>query len=293
MQIVLADADAVENVLARRKDFASHPKLVKPLGLFGPNILTSSNEAWQRQRRLTTPPFNERNSSFVWKHALEQSDSMLKTWKSQGGTGIEKTTSDTMTLALHVLIAAGLGRTYKFDGGTTDLEGAHKISYRDALKTILGNLFLAIVVNSVSLPTAILPRRSREIKYAIKEFREYMKEMMEEDRKSLRNADAGKDNLMTVLLRTSESKENEGRDSLSDDEILGNLFVYNVAGHDTTANTLAYCIYLLSVEPNIQAWIREEIQSVFGIKEAVKDWQYEESFPRLKRCFALMVSVMF
>ena len=209
---------------------------------------------------------------------------------SKERNGVEGTPTDPMTRTLHALIV-GLGRTYEFDGGTTILEGNHKISYRDALSVILNNLFVAIFISSTALPTALLPLKLREVKHALQEFRDYMKEMMEEDTKSLYEIEAKKDNLMTVLLRASESRDGNGRNGLSDQEILGNLFIYNVGGHDTTANTLAYCIILLSVELIIQEWIREEIQSVFGVEGDIKDWEYETAFTRLKRCFALMVSL--
>jgi cytochrome P450 len=290
VQVILADPDAVDDVLTRRKEFQRNEAVSKPLEIFGPNLLSSGNETWQRHRRITTPPFNERNSSFVWREALVQSTSMLKTWVSKGNDGVEATPTDTMTLTLHILIAAGLGKTYEFDGGTTDLVGDHKVSYREALQLILYNFPLAVLMGSTSLPMAILPRQLREVKNALKEFGDYMKEMMEEKKKSLHKIDEKKDNLMTALLRASESRDGNARNGLSDEEIIGNLFIYNVAGHDTTAMTLAYCLILLSVEPEIQEWIREEIQSIFGVDSDAKDWEYEKAFPRLKRCFALMVS---
>ncbi|KAE8441593.1 hypothetical protein EG329_004642 [Mollisiaceae sp. DMI_Dod_QoI] len=288
VQVILADPDAIDDILAKRKDFTKDSKMGRALNIFGPNLVTSTNDDWPRQRRLTTPPFNERNSSFVWRESLSQSKSMLRIWTSKGQNGVEGTPTDTMTLALNVLIAAGLGKTYEFDGGTTNLKGDHKISYRDAMKILLSRLFLTVLMNSMPLPAAILPPRLREIKTAIQEYRTYMKEMMEEDRKSLHKIDAEKDNLMTVLLRASEPGSGNARNGLSDEEILGNLFIYNVAGHDTTANTLAYSIHLLSVNPEVQEWIREEIQSVFGAEGDIKDWEYEKAFPRLKRCFSLM-----
>jgi hypothetical protein len=55
------------------------------------------------------------------------------------------------------------------------------------------------------------------------------------------------------------------------------------------SNTLTYCLYLISVQPEIQEWIREEIQHVLGSDSNVEVWEYEDAFPRLRRCLALMV----
>ena len=78
--------------------------------------------------------------------------------------------------------------------------------------------------------------------------------------------------------------------SLSMDEIFGNIFVINFAGHDTTANTLAFMILLLAMHPEVQEWVAEEIKDVFP--SAASEWSYSD-FARLKRCHAVLVSSIF
>lgn len=76
---------------------------------------------------------------------------------------------------------------------------------------------------------------------------------------------------------------------LSDSEISGNLFIYTLGGHDTTANTLAYAVLLLVIHPEWQEWLREELQSILGTDNEVTDWDYEKCFSRSNRCLAVMV----
>jgi cytochrome P450 len=72
---------------------------------------------------------------------------------------------------------------------------------------------------------------------------------------------------------------------LSEEEIAGNLFAFTVAGFDTTANTLVYALLALAIWPEWQEWVFEEMG------ERDSDVSYEELFPRLVRCRALMVCV--
>lgn len=291
VQLVLAEPAAVNEILARRKDFIKDFDAVRPfLDVFGPNVVTAGNETWARHRRLTTPPFKEAQSKFVWREALAQSTSMIRIWLKNGQAGVEDSPSDIMTLTLHVLISVGLGKTYEFDGGTSVLEKGHTMSYREALQLILENLGIVFVLKFMSLPTMVLPASIGRVKASVRELKDYMKEMMAEQRSASRASDTvtTKDNLMSVLLKASDSVDENGRNVLSDQEIFGNLFIYNFVGHDTTANTLLYCLYLLSVHPDIQEWIREELDSVFSGTD-VKYWEYEKHFPKLKRCLALMV----
>lgn len=283
----IADASAADDILSRRKDFIKPRAMYEPLELFGPNVDTLNGEGWQRHRRLTTPPFNERNSAHVWKESLVQSRDMLVSWLRKSNEGVVSC-HDTLTLALHVLTSAGFGKSYDFEGGVTVLPDGHTMSYREALRTVLNHVFLTIIVTSLALPCWILPKKLSEVKLAIVEFQTYMVEMVSEERLSMDRADSEKDNLMSVLVRASES-EHEGRNGLSNEEIFGNLFIYNLAGHDTTANTLAYAVTLMSMDDRWQDWIREELTEVFGVEDDIEDWAYENAFPRLRRCMALMV----
>lgn len=98
-------------------------------------------------------------------------------------------------------------------------------------------------------------------------------------------------NLMTSLVHASqvESKEGTSQGGLTEQEIYGNIFVFNFAGHDTTANTLAFSIAFLATRPDVQNWIAEEINHVFGDQDPETS-NYAETFPRLKRCLAVAVS---
>jgi cytochrome P450 len=293
-QLIISDPEASEDILSRvRKDFIKSKAMYGPLEIFGPNVDSVNGEDWARHRRITAPPFNERNSGMVWKESLHQASGMLASWMRKGAKGVENTSNETMALALHVLTAAGFGKAYEFDSGVQEISTGHCMSYRDSLKMVLGNLYGAIITSALCmhLPDFLTPSGLRKIKTAVIEFKRYMVEMVEEERGTIRNRDGEKDNLMSVLLRSSQSEsEGKGRTALNDEEIFGNLFIYNLAGHDTTANTLAYAITMLATDRKCQDWIGEEVEAVFSGREHVENWEYENAFPQLKRCLALMVS---
>jgi cytochrome P450 len=159
-----------------------------------------------------------------------------------------------MTLALQVLIAGVLGKSYSFAGGVGTLAEGHMMSYRDALKLILLNLLPAVILGTL-LPilSFILTQKIREIKEAVGEFKYHMKEMVEGERTRVGKLDSEKDNLLTTLVRASDAaNQGKGRSGLSHSEIMGNLFIYNVAGHDITAYTICYAIYMLAAQPGVQ-----------------------------------------
>lgn len=293
IQLVIADGPTADEVQTRRKDFVKNENMYRPLNIYGPNVVTQNGEAWARHRRITTPPFNERNSSLVWKESLLQADSMFESWVTKSDDGVKNTPNDTMELALNVLMAAGFGKRFEFGGS---LKGEQKedamTSYRNALSMVLGNLFRAIMTSMLmELPPWATSKKLVEMKNALKEVGTYIRKMVEDERSGINEKSPDRDNLMSALLRASDNEAmGKGKIGLGDEEIVGNLFIYNVAGHDTTSNTLAYAVTLLSTNDNVQEWLREEICTVFVEEDNVESWNYEKDFPRLKRCLALMVS---
>jgi cytochrome P450 len=289
-QVIVSDPEAVEGILSRAKyDFIKSRSIYEPLELFGANVDTHNGDEWARHRRITVPPFNERNSKIVWKESLRQASDLLEIWVAKGAEGATDTSSATIALALHVLTGAGFGQKFDFAGyAKPKVPAGHEMNYLDSLRTVLDNIFWTIltVELGMKLPPYLITKRMKKIKAAVIDFKKHLEEMVEEARTTVDNRTEEQDNLMSAMLRASQR---EGRDALSEVEISGNLFVYSFAGHDTTATTLLYTIMLLAAYPQWQDWIGEELDEVFAGKDNVEDWEYEEAYPLLKRCQALQV----
>lgn len=290
IELYIAEGEAIDTIVSRRKDFPKPVDLMyKPLEVFGKNVDTVEGEEWQRHRKITTPPFNERNSSLVWKESLRQAGDMIDEWSAHREEGVNTTSDDTMTLALHVLTSAGFGTSYSFKTGEAILPAGHTMSYRDALNTVLRGIIAVFVFPHAVFSLPFAPKSARRLGTAIREFQAYMAEMVAKERLMISKRDPGTGNLMSSLVRASDqAKEN----ALTDDEIFGNTFIYNLAGHETTANTLAYAINLLAVFPGCQDWLYEELKTVLEDPNSTSAPDYEVIFPKLKRCLAVMYETL-
>ncbi|KAG8831296.1 hypothetical protein FRC17_003343 [Serendipita sp. 399] len=65
--------------------------------------------------------------------------------------------------------------------------------------------------------------------------------------------------LLSNLVRSAMQTERVGGQSLSDDEIIGNAYIYLLAGHETTAHSLAWTLALLAAYPEEQEKAYREI----------------------------------
>lgn len=66
------------------------------------------------------------------------------------------------------------------------------------------------------------------------------------------------------VLATLVATRDEDGDALSDDELLGQLFILFLAGHDTTKSAIAWTLFLLAQHPRVQADVQAELRSVLG-----------------------------
>lgn len=227
---------------------------------------------------------------------------MLSYWTSAASSSIDNVCEDTRTLALHVLSYAGFGVQQDYASGVRSAEPilkGHEMSFHTALWTVMSNMFVSFL--TAMLPTWVrgwcvgswcVPQDVKKIVRAMDELEQYMRESLEELRGKMHieeKQNGGRPNLMSTLIRSSEEHGEGGRPQLSDKEILGNIFIFNIAGHETTANTTSFALAVLALHQDLQKWVREElVRWVVGEDSCAE--KYGHVFPKLVRCQAVMVS---
>jgi cytochrome P450 len=221
--------------------------------------------------------------------AFRQGTQMIQHWMSAGSKGVNTVKHDTRTVALNVLAYTAFGK--EFDFYRTQDQGSRKknksqgaLSYRDALAVILHDALLLLALGQrVVRQLSFVPRLGL-LGDAADQFQQYMTEMWKESSASQHDEKA-RGNLISSLVRAAS------QDSLlTHEEVIGNIFVVNFAGHDTTAHSFAFTFMLLAGHIEVQDWITEEIRYVLNDKQDVEN-KYD-IFPRLVRTLAVLVSFL-
>ncbi|KAF2967255.1 hypothetical protein GQX73_g6347 [Xylaria multiplex] len=294
-----ADPDAINAIFTRRSDFVRPTKEYKLLEVYGPCVSTAGDD-WARHRRVLAAPFNESIMEFVWNESLRQAGSMLRYWSLAGESGVPSMQRDTRTLSLNVLASAAFRKSYPFHGSNNPrIDEAS--NYRDSLQTILDNIVPLMLIPYRFLTSPLIPHRWAKVGKAAVSFKEHMAEMLENETKALKDGMPGSGGIMTAFaraLKTHSEETNSSKPStrifkkgLSVDEIFGDVFVINFAGHDTTAVTLAFTMLLLAANPPVQEWISEEISAV--TKDIpTEEWDYKSLFPALNRTRAVLLETL-
>lgn len=292
--IMIADKDASQELFKNWRDWVKNDALYSMFNAHGKNVNSVNGDDWQRHRKVTSHAFKEANSKLVWGAARKQMDSVVRRWKG-GNEGKEITlaeaSEDWTKLALHVLMSAGFGKEYEFDTGVKVVEPGHKISFGEAMHTCIGSITLALtpfIFAAAKLPSFLIPSGLKSLQVAVQEVRWFLRNAVEDERELLKDGKPPRSNLLSTLVQANEEEKKDGDKSLAltDDELYGNLFIFNLAGHETTSSALGFAVPLLAIYPEIQEWVRAEVDAVVadcGLED------YNEAFPRLTRTLALMV----
>ncbi|KAJ5738155.1 cytochrome P450 [Penicillium malachiteum] len=296
--IHIADSEAINDMFQRRADFIRPVENYKVLEVYGPCISTANWANWPRHRKVLASPFNESVMSFVWDQSTEQTRQMLDSWATEYRDQIPSVAKDTRTLSLNVLAATGFRKSYPFNSAAAVKNEGDAGSYRDALQTVLDNCILLMIAPRKMLTLPFAPKSWHELAEAANNFKQHMVQMLDEEMQALNSGSAGSGSLMTSFVRamdlrekastlSSEDSSNASSKGLSVDEIFGNIFVINFAGHDTTANTLSFAMLLLAANPDVQDWVAEELQQIDSL-----EGNYAECFPKFNRCKAVMFETL-
>ena len=166
--VMTADAAVMSQITTRRGDFPKPLEVYGSLMLYGANVVTTEGQIWRAHRKITSPPFSEKNNRLVWAEAIFQSQSMIHSWM-HGGTRsrtIDTIGKDSMRLTLHIISRAGFGRRMQWpmrsEGGKenrsdrpvdsavkgTEIDEGHTINYSDTLSTLLRYMIWILLVPS-------------------------------------------------------------------------------------------------------------------------------------------------
>lgn len=81
-------------------------------------------------------------------------------------------------------------------------------------------------------------------------------------------------------IKPNQDPEKGDNQLLTDSEILGNAFVFILAGHETAANTLHFAILYLAMNWSSQKLLQKDLDEIFGDRP-VEEWDYDRDVPKL------------
>ncbi|KNG88605.1 putative cytochrome P450 monooxygenase [Aspergillus nomiae NRRL 13137] len=310
---MVGDASVASQICMSRQGFPKPHKQYGALDIYGPNIVTSEGSQWAHLRRHTAAAFNERTSALVWEETIRQTDEMVQYWKDEHTRSslqsefiLTDAREDILKFTLNIICSVGYGVKLPFkpilENSTDSAEGLFKdaispspgyhFTFRSAMEYLNKHVTSIFIANGLPkcIPRSILPFFKKDFD-AFDDIGRYLRALvsMAETKESLTQ------NLIDGLVRSKQQRnKGQGLDpDLTDDEILGNLFVFTIAGHETTAVALRFALVLLALNQDAQEYLYE------GIREATCDephnpveWDYRRVYPKLVSPLCVMLETL-
>ena len=129
---------------------------------------------------------------------------------------------------------AGAGFGYPLEWEEVgDIPEGHQMTFHDSIHATLDNIITYVVVPRflLSLPFA----HFRETKRAFDEIGQYVLELIDMDKRGKGSKPETGENILSNLVKHSvHIWDGPKEQALQDDELIGNAYVFLVAGHETT-----------------------------------------------------------
>ena len=241
------EPDLVKEVLV-----TCHAKLRKGRGLdrvkqtLGNGLLTSEGDLHRQQRRIIQPVFNHRNLQAYADPMIARVSRVSASWKDSQPVNM---TAAMMALTLSIVCQTLFG---------ADVESeTHRVG---ELMTKIIQAFPLLLSPFAGFLEKIGVAKLREAAAARAELHGIVQRMIAE-RRSSRNQ--GSD-VLSLLFATQDQETGTG---MSEQQLEDEVTTIFMAGHETTANALAWTFYLLAQHPGFDRELRVQLCHVLGERQ--------------------------
>lgn len=271
---LITHPDQIEEVLiTRQREFDKKTRGYDKLRDFlGDGLLTSDGEFWRRQRRIAQPAFHRKQIDGFVATMASCTEQMLDRWEKEKRRECD-VSAEMMRLTLQIASMTLLSSDTEKHSGRSEAVGQAVTALVHESNRRIGEL--------ITPPDSWPTRRNRVLREAKGILDRTVGDIIQERRRALaRGHEPAEKDLLQLFMEATDDAGGQMNDKQLRDEVM-TMFL---AGHETTANALAWCFYLLGTSPQVARALHEEAVSVLGDRVPTA-----EDIPRLevaRRVFA-------
>ncbi len=212
----------------------------------GESLLVSNGELWEQQRRLMQASFAPNRVAAFTDLMVAATTDMLARWRTVVERDEPLDVASEMMRLTYRIIEKSLFST-ETSGGMDSIENAITVALQYTYRR---------VEKAVNIPEFIPTPRNLRFRKALKTLDRRVFSIIEEHRQMDQDSD-----LLSILMRAADDQTNRRMNSR---QLRNEAITLLTAGHETTANALAWLWYLLSQHPEIEARVHEEVRDVLA-----------------------------
>ncbi len=258
--MVRAPAHLEQVLVARQENYVkSFQYRLLAIGM-GEGLLTNEGESWEQQRRLIQPMFAKRHLAQFAENMTAAISPAMDEWERRAdGTRVD-VTSEMTNLTLDVVGRALFGAELAKEAariGPAVLVGLRMGVLAARLQLAFAPPRWVIDRGRAIFRLPVLTPRLSRFRRSMATIDEVVDRLISERQAAMEGAPS---DLLGLLLA---ARDETGR-SMDRTQVRDELVTFMLAGHETTANGLAWMWYLLSLNPEARERMHAEVDEVLG-----------------------------
>ena len=224
--------------------------------LLGESIFTTNGDQWRKQREMLSPAFLHARVTKVFTLMQQAADDMLLRLAN-----VERGKHYDIDGEMTFVTADIIYRTIM----TTKLNPERATKVADAFTNFQTRSLRIAMLGIFKVPKLFISPMERKRKVLAKEIRSSLEEVIRPRYEAMERGE--EQDYVDILSSILDSKDPDTGKPFSYKEIVDQISMLFLAGHETSASSLAWAIYLLSEFPEVQEKAYQEIQEVVGDRE--------------------------
>jgi len=270
---LVTGASEVQELLVENAPHLAKAAMQKLAGypVIGEGLLGSSGELWRKQRKLMAPIFTPAQIAAYGADMMACAEREMATYEDDMLLDVSKSmTRLTMSVAAKTLfgsdtcsegdaVGKALATAIRLFGKVAGSPSAIlQIAIRDGLSRIGPHLpeklagFVEKGVQQLESPV-LFGTEARDLEESVAILDRYVADLIQQRRE---NPDAKRDLLARLLAA------HDGADHMSDKQLRDEILTLFVAGHETTAVSLSWSLFLLARHPDVYRQVQAEVDAL-------------------------------
>lgn len=250
--LIVNQPDQVRRVLSDPEGiFPKSDLMVDALApLIGDSIFVSSGETWQRQRRMIDPAFTMMRVNRAFPAMQEGAEACEETLERKAADGAAFSLDLTMSHLTADIICRTVFSTGLETGAAHDVFDAFTVFEHSVAQVEIRRLIMDPAWTAVPQKDFVLDACTR--------IRGHLGDLLDT------HVGPNGEHFDDIAAAVIAARDDFTKTAFTREELIDQLGVLFLAGHETSASALTWAFYLLAMQPDLVARVRREIREVAG-----------------------------
>ncbi|KAI0919986.1 hypothetical protein AcW1_002899 [Taiwanofungus camphoratus] len=256
--ICTASFEVAKQVLSG-ENFIKAGSALQALLLWGESVLTVNHGDWKKHRRIVGPAFSGTTYALAMRETVRLYYEMVEgeEWSKRDTVMVDAIDLHMSKFTLGIITRCGFGLPFPWVASGDD----HEMPFEKALAVVSEEIILRLAAPrwAYKLPIKKLQHVDHAYRRLAKLMSSFIAAKKEEMASSMGDFAPAATDLFTRLISASEA---QGKHGLNDEELIGNVFSFLFAGHETTAHASTATLALLALYEDEQEKVVQHIRQV-------------------------------